>query len=95
MKPVMKLTKLIATIALGATGMFSVFADAPKDKPTPYPLKTCIVSGEKLGEMGDPVVFVENGQEVKLCCKSCKKDFTKDKTAYLKKISEATKAPKK
>ena len=91
----MKLTKLIATVALGAASMFSAFADAPKDKPTPYLLKTCIVSGEKLGEMGDPVVFVEDGQEVKLCCKSCKKDFTKDKAKYMKKIAEANKKAKK
>ena len=61
----------------------------------PYPLKTCIVSGEKLdGDMGKPYVFVEQGQEIKLCCKSCLKDFKKEPAKYLKKIAEAKKDSK-
>ena len=54
----------------------------------PYPLETCLVSGEKLGEMGEPFVFTHEGQEIKLCCKSCKKKFDKDPSAYLKKLEE-------
>jgi len=53
-------------------------------KVKPYPLKTCIVSGDDLGEMGDPFVFTYKGQEIKLCCKPCKKDFDKDPGKYLK-----------
>ncbi|MFN0066740.1 MAG: hypothetical protein ACKVYV_03795, partial [Limisphaerales bacterium] len=41
----------------------------------PYPLDVCIVSDEKLGSMGDPVVKVVDGQEVKFCCKNCIPDF--------------------
>jgi len=52
----------------------------------PYKLKTCIVSDEKLGEMGEPVVFTYEGQEIKLCCKSCRKAFDKDPAKYLKKL---------
>lgn len=52
----------------------------------PYPLSTCVVSGEKLGEMGDPNVFIYEGHEIKLCCKSCEKKFRKDAEAYLKKL---------
>jgi YHS domain-containing protein len=64
--------------------------DAKSAKP--YTLKTCIVSGEKLdGGMGKPYVFVEQGQEIKLCCKSCLKDFKKDPAKYLKKLAEAQK----
>lgn len=67
-------------------------ADSPKKpKATPYPLKTCVVSDEKLGGMGDPYVFVEKKQEVKLCCKSCLKDFKKDKAKFMKKIADAGK----
>jgi hypothetical protein len=65
-------------------------------KPKPYPLSTCIVSGEKLGEdMGEPVVFVyrdkEKGidQEVKFCCSSCKPKFLKDPDKYLKIVRAA------
>jgi hypothetical protein len=42
-----------------------------------------------------PHAFVVEGQEVKLCCKSCLKDFNKDKAGYLKKIeAEANKQKK-
>lgn len=55
----------------------------------PYPLKTCIVSGEKLGEMGEPVVFVKDGQEIKLCCKNCRPKFDAEPAKYLSKLTEA------
>lgn len=54
-------------------------------------LKTCPVSGEKLGEMGKPYTFVYKGQEVKLCCSGCKKDFDKDPAPAMKKIRAADK----
>lgn len=54
-------------------------------------LPTCPVSGEKLGEMGKPFTFVYKDQEVKLCCKSCKKDFDKDPEKYMKLIRAADK----
>ena len=62
------------------------------DQPTaagvkPYPLKVCIVSGDKLGEMGAPVVKVVNGQEIKFCCKDCVKDFDKEPAKYLTKLA--------
>jgi hypothetical protein len=63
-------------------------------KPKPYPLDKCIVSDEKLGEMGDPYVFVKDGQQIKLCCKSCYKDFKKDPTKYLKKLDAEKKKAK-
>lgn len=53
-----------------------------------YTLDTCVVSGDKLGEMGKPVVFDYKGQEIKLCCKDCRKDFDKDPAKYLKKLEE-------
>lgn len=73
-------------------------ADAPKtDAPKAgadaktaaklYPLDVCIVSGEKLGSMGAPVVYVHEGQEVKLCCKSCLPDFKKEPAKFLAKLA--------
>jgi hypothetical protein len=62
---------------------------APAAKPDL--LTTCPVSGEKLGEMGKPFTFVYKDQEVKLCCKSCKKDFDKDPEKYMAKIRAADK----
>jgi YHS domain-containing protein len=64
-------------------------------KAKPDMLKTCPVSGNKLGEMGDPYVFVYQGQEVKMCCPNCKKDFAKDPAKYLKKIQDAAATPQK
>ena len=52
----------------------------------PYPFDTCLVDGMKLGSMGDPYVFVYQGQEIKLCCPDCKSVFLKDPKKYLKKI---------
>jgi len=57
-------------------------------------LKTCPVSGDKLGEMAPPYVFTYKDQEVKLCCKDCKKDFDKDPAKYMKKIRAADKTVK-
>jgi len=54
-------------------------------------LKTCPVSGDKLGEMGEPYVFAYQGQEVKLCCKSCKPDFDQNPDKYIKLIRAADK----
>lgn len=53
----------------------------------PYTLDTCVVSGEKLGSMGQPYVFTHEGQEIKLCCKECLKDFKADPAKYTKKIA--------
>ena len=92
----MKFTKLLLTAVLLtglAAGTLTLRA-ADKDKPKPYPLDKCVVSDEKLGEHGKPYVFTESGQEVKLCCKDCLKDFKKDKAKYLKKIEEANKDKK-
>lgn len=58
----------------------------------PYPLTTCIVSDEKLGSMGEPYVFVHDGQQIKLCCDGCLKDFKKAPAKYLAKLT-AGKAP--
>ncbi len=49
----------------------------------PWPLTTCPVSNEKLGSMGAPLVFVFDGQQVKLCCKSCKPKFDAEPQKFL------------
>lgn len=73
------------------------FAEDKKEPTKAYPLDKCIVSDEKLG--ADPAmktfVFTHEGQEIKLCCKSCQKDFNKNPAKYLKKLDGAGKADKK
>jgi hypothetical protein len=52
-----------------------------------YPLEVCIGSGEELGSMGDPVVMVYNGQQIKFCCKSCVDDFKADPASHIAKLA--------
>jgi hypothetical protein len=86
-------------IALISTGVFlSALAAEPNASPRPaakakpYTLKTCPVSGEKLGgDMGEPYVFEQDGRQIKLCCKSCLKDFKKNPSKYIKQIEKAEK----
>ncbi len=62
-----------------------------KQKNT-YPLKTCVVSGEKLGANGDPIEYIAGGRLVRLCCGGCVKEFEKDPRTYLDKLDAAAKA---
>jgi len=80
-----------ASPAARADGTNSVSATPPKLDLLP----TCPVSGDKLGEMGKPYIFVYQGQEVKLCCPSCKGDFDKDPAKYMKMIRAADKTAAK
>ena len=66
-------------------------ASSTPTKPIPDLLTNCPVSGEALGSMGKPYVFVYKGQEVKLCCPSCKDDFNKNPDQYMKMIRAADK----
>tara|TARA_R110002096_G_scaffold342549_5_gene535554 strand:- start:3050 stop:3388 length:339 start_codon:yes stop_codon:yes gene_type:complete len=54
-----------------------------------YPLKTCVVSDEDLGSMGDPITMDHNGTTVKFCCKSCIDDFKEAPEKYLAKLKAA------
>jgi len=73
-------------------GMTTPMASDTSTNAVPDLLKTCPISGEKLGgDMGKPYVFAYKDQEVKLCCKGCKKDFDKDPEKYIKLIRAADK----
>ena len=87
----MKALALAMTIAVVTFGVFAA-DQKPAPKAKPYPLKTCIVSDEPLGgEHGEPYAFVHEGQEIKLCCKPCLKDFNKEPAKYLKKLETGKK----
>jgi len=81
----MKLSLLaLATIVVVASGAMAIAAEA---NPA-YPLSTCVVSGEKLGEMGPPVVINHEGTEVRFCCNGCVKKFNADPAKYLAKLGK-------
>lgn len=91
MKTLKTLTASVLIAAFAAAPL-STFAAEQKDEKAkkPYPLDTCVVSGEKFGSGGmKTYAFIHEGQEVRLCCKSCLKDFKKDPAKYMKKIEEA------
>jgi len=82
-------------VAFFAAPLCGVGAEKKSEKLKPYPLKICVVSGDKLGEMGDPFVYAYQGREIKFCCKNCLKDFNKDPAKYIKMIEEAEAKAKK
>lgn len=100
MKTTIKLTKTgvitLITFTLVSTSLQAVEA---RSQPTIsakktiklYQLKTCIVSNEELGSMGDYIRFVYQNQEIKVCCKPCIKKFKKNPKKYLKLLDKATK----
>lgn len=60
-----------------------------------YPVKACLVSGEELGSMGEPVDRLYGTTLVRLCCKGCVRAFDKDPEALVAKVLEARKAARK
>ncbi len=96
MKMLKNVTVSVLTLCLLAGPLAAFGADQKADaKAKPYPLKTCIASGEKLGQMGEAYSFVYEGQEIKLCCKDCQKDFKKSPAKFMKKLKELAAKEKK
>ncbi len=75
---------------LGAVKAPEAPAAALDPNAKPYPLKICVVSGEELGKMGEPMRFTYKGQEIKICCKGCEKKFTAEPEKHLEKIAAAS-----
>ena len=92
-KLTMKNLKYVMALAMAVVlvifAMTSRADDQKVQQPKPYPLDTCLVCDMKLGDMGKPYVFVYQGQEIKVCNESEKKDFDKDPHKYMKKLADA------
>lgn len=89
---IMKISAILALIVAVAPVSGLRAEDKPKAKA--YPLDKCLVTDEKFEGSGmETYEFVHEGQTIKLCCKSCLKDFKKDTATYLKKLAKA-KTPK-
>lgn len=58
-------------------------------KPKPYPLETCLVTGDDLDDMDDRVSTVYEGQTFEFCCKPCLKKFYKNPGKYVKSLEKA------
>jgi YHS domain-containing protein len=86
----------IASIALftascGEKTETTVEAPAVEALADNYPMKTCPISGEELGSMGEPVIVEHEGTTVKLCCKKCITKFNEDPAKYTAMVKEAAK----
>ena len=74
---------LIASLALCVV---SCAGSSERAGAASYPLDTCIVSGNRLGSMGDPITKVYDGREVKFCCAPCVEEFEASPKEFLEKL---------
>jgi YHS domain-containing protein len=80
-------------VLLAVSGITFAAADAKeKQKSKPYPLSVCLVTDEKLGDMGEPHVIQYKGREIKFCCDHCEKDFRTEPQKFLAKLDKAAKS---
>jgi hypothetical protein len=79
---------LLAVLTLSMIGLVGV-SRADDQAVKPYALTFCVFTGDKLGEMGKVQTETYKGQEMKFCCKDCKKQFDKDPEAGIKKYNAA------
>ena len=83
---------LLAGVALAITSCASTGGSTAAPSPATasttksYPLKTCIVTDNDLGSMGDEQRIVYQGREIKFCCKPCEAKFLKNPEKYLSKL---------
>lgn len=62
-----------------------------------YPVTTCVISGDKLGSMGDSPEYVyqvagKPDRFVIFCCDGCEEDFLKEPAKHLATLDAAAKA---
>ena len=86
------LAALGVLLAAGCSGQQSADQAAKSGAAAskPYTLQWCVVSGEKLGEMGEPVTRVYGDRTVTFCCKACIKEFEQDQSRFLARIDSAS-----
>jgi hypothetical protein len=79
------------------TDRLALLLRLPKPNPAgfigdPYPLDTCIVAGEKLGEKAVTLILkdqrdaLQEGRHLRFCCEACLEKFKANPTEYLAKL---------
>lgn len=76
----------LVTLTLGASASIAGEPAPAKHVGDPYPFATCPISGKDAGSMGDAVIKVYDGQEVRFCCAMCPPKFEKGLAASLAKL---------
>lgn len=85
----MRTVKMVLAAAVLFLGVGLAQAEDAKRVGDPYALGTCAVAGEKLGSMGEPIVKVVDGREVRLCCGGCSGKLETEKAAINEKLDKA------
>lgn len=76
----------------------AVIAKTPEEKAkveaqlSSYPLKTCLVSGDELGAMGETINALYGDRLIRFCCKGCLKSFNKNPAKFLPKLDAPAKS---
>ena len=79
----MKKTIVVLTIAIATLTLHP----AAYAGPSAYPLKTCIVTDDDLGDT--PIDITYKGRLVRLCCKSCVRKFNANPDKYMAVLDKA------
>jgi YHS domain-containing protein len=77
--------RLVTAIIVGA-GVVSHAGETVKKAN--YPVEVCVVTGKKLGSMGDPYIYLHEGREIRFCCSGCIGKFKADSVNYLAKLDK-------
>jgi hypothetical protein len=85
---------LLSLVLVSAATAAAFAVEGQSAVPTATPA-TCVVSGDKIGEMGPPAHYVykqagKPDREIEFCCKDCIADFEKDPAKYLAKLDVTT-----
>lgn len=78
--------KIEKDVATYATKLDAALASA---QVASYPLDVCVISGKKLGSMGDPIQHLFEDVLVQLCCKGCNKKAIAAAPALAERVRDA------
>lgn len=53
-----------------------------------YPIDTCVISGQELGSMGEPIDLILANRLVKICCAGCSKGVHKEPVKAFEKLGK-------
>lgn len=87
----LKIRYAFVTALCAAALVFSAvpaFAAEEEIQGDVYTLDTCPVSGEKLGDMGDPIQYNHEGRDIRFCCEGCIERFEGMADTYLSQIDK-------
>ena len=80
----------LAQSASPASPSYSALASEPVSPATARAQRSCPVTGEDLGSMGNPIPVTVKGETIFVCCKGCIKKVQQNPDKYLAKVHAET-----